>query len=171
MKNKLRQDAATIVQRTPNNSMTISTHVPAHDLHTWRDHLLIQLKIVDEAIALETMQKDNVVRLNQQNDIERLKYERNCISLARIKAAHGLSIASAKTITGNNHTFTRDMAAKGRKLSNDRKKERIFKLYKANYNQARIVKMLGYSAPYVCKEIKAQRKKAQLSLRLLTAIN
>jgi len=170
MQSNSRQHAATTIEKTPNNNIIITNHIPAQDLKTMRHHYATILHAIDEAIAAEKMQRENVVRLHQENAEGFAEHQRQCISIARIKAAHGLTIAQAKRISGSNHTMTRNNAAHGRKISKERKKAAIFELYQNGHNQARICKMLGYSAPYVSKEIKAQKTKEQQTLLLLTAI-
>jgi len=170
MKSNHRQLSSLTIQRSPNNSLTITNNIPASSLHTMRDHYAIILQQIDDAIELEKQQREKIVQMDEQRTTNKLNHKTRCIALARIIKRRKLPLNVAKLIYGQNQTLTRDAACLGRKLSRQLKKAAIWRLYEAGHNQVRICKMLGCSAPYVSKEIKAQKQKAQQSLRLLAVI-
>jgi len=170
MKNNTRQLSSLTIQRSPCNDLTITNNIPSSSLHTMRDHYALILQQIDDAIANEEHQRQNLARINQETHAAKLAHDTRCIAIARIIKHRKMDLKTAKLIYRQNQTLTRDAACKGRKLSRQRKKAAICALYDAGHNQTRICKMLGFSAPYVSKEVKKHNQKNQQSLRLLRSI-
>jgi len=170
MKSNHRQLPSLKIETSPNNSLIITNNIPASSLHAMRDHYAIILQQIDDAISNEKQQREKITQINQEAHASRIKHDLRCIALARIIKRRNLPLKTAKLIYGQNQTLTRDAACKGRKLSRQCKKAAICTLHDAGHTQKRICMMLGYSAPYVSKEIKKHRQKAQQSLRLLAPV-
>jgi len=157
----MRQPEGLKTEINVSHHVTITHHITPENLQAMHNHYAAILKTIETAQDLETQRKLNQLRINREIDITKQDYASSCISLARIKRKRQLSIAMGKIITGMNHTMTRDKAAKGRKLSLQRKKLAAFNLWQSGIKQNRICKMLGYKAAYVSKMIKREKAKLQ----------
>ena len=165
-----RQLPALNITTFPNNQVQVTHSIPPASLQAMRDHYAIIVDQLDKAIKDCKEQAQRHEFINQSIKEARKHHTQHCIILARIVRKRNLSIKQAQYITKQNQIITRDMAANGRKVSKQRKKAAIAALYDMDYKQARICKMLGYSAPYVSKEIKKHRNKKQQILRLLAPV-